>query len=294
MTEPFIVEVRRNGVLEAVHRVHAVAVRDGAVVDERGDAGLTCFMRSSSKPLQALPLVRARDDLSQADIAIACASHRATPEQLQAARDLLRKGNSTEDDLELGLQEGRPPEKIYNNCSGKHAGMLALCDARGWAKQGYHEAGHPVQQACADAHAEAAHASIDELPQGNDGCGVVTFAMPLERMAFAFANLPQLPQAHLITDAMRARPELVGGAEGPDVLLMQRTDSWVAKGGAEGLLCAVDLATNTGIALKAEDGAHRALGPALAAFVDVPLPPLHVKNTRDEIVGEVSLRTSPA
>lgn len=294
MPDPFIVEVRRNGVVEAVHRVHAVAVRDGAVVDERGDAGLTCFMRSSSKPLQALPLVRARDDLSQADIAIACASHRATDEQLDAARALLQKANATEDDLELGLQEGRPPEKIYNNCSGKHAGMLALCDARGWPKQGYHEAHHPVQQACADAHAEAAHASVDELPRGNDGCGVVTFAMPLERMAFAFASLPQLPQADRITTAMRARPELVGGADGPDVLLMQRTDSWVAKGGAEGLLCAVDLATNTGIVLKAEDGAHRALGPALAAFVGVQLPPLHVKNTRDEIVGEVSLRTSSA
>ena len=294
MADPFIVEVRRNGVLEAVHRVHAVAVRNGAVVDERGDAALSCFMRSSSKPLQALPLVRARDDLSQADIAIACASHRATPEQLAAARALLQKGNSTEDDLELGLQEGRPPEKIYNNCSGKHAGMLALCDARGWPKQGYHAAHHPVQQACADAHAEAAQASIDELPRGNDGCGVVTFAMPLERMALAFANLPHLPQAHRITEAMRARPELVGGADGPDVLLMQRTDSWIAKGGAEGLLCAVDLATSTGIALKAEDGAHRAIGPALAAFVDVQLPVVHVKNTRGEIVGEVSLRTSPA
>ena len=294
MADPFIVEVRRNGVLEAVHRVHAVAVRNGAVVDERGDAGLTCFMRSSSKPLQALPLVRARDDLSQADIAIACASHRATPAQLAAARALLAKGNSTEDDLELGLQEGRPPAKIYNNCSGKHAGMLALCDARGWPKQGYHEAQHPVQQACADAHAEAAHASIDELPQGNDGCGVVTFAMPLERMAFAFSNLPQLPHANRITEAMRARPELVGGADGADVLLMQRTESWIAKGGAEGLLCAVDLATSTGIVLKAEDGAGRALGPALAAFVGVQLPPLYVKNTRDEIVGEVSLRTPSA
>ena len=294
MSEPFIVEVRRNGTLEAIHRVHAVAVRDGAVVDERGEAGLSCFLRSSSKPLQALPLVRARDDLSQADIAIACASHRATPEQLAAARALLRKGNSTEEDLELGLQEGRPPEKIYNNCSGKHAGMLALCDARGWPKRGYHEAQHPVQHACAEAHAEAAHATIDELPQGNDGCGVVTFAMPLERMAFAFANLPQLPDASRITDALRAHPELVGGADGADVLLMQGSESWIAKGGAEGLLCAVDLSTNTGIALKAEDGAGRALAPALAAFVGVQLPPVYVKNTRGEIVGDVSLRTTSA
>src|SRR5690242_9445735 len=89
--EPIVVEARRNGTVEAVHRVHAVAVRDGAVVAEAGDAGLTCFMRSSSKPLQALPLVRARSDLTTEDVAIACASHRATPEQLQAAAALLAK-----------------------------------------------------------------------------------------------------------------------------------------------------------------------------------------------------------
>jgi L-asparaginase II len=296
--EPLIVEVRRNGIVEAVHRVHAVAVRDGAVVQEAGDAGLTCFMRSSSKPLQALPLVRARDDLTDEDIAIACASHRATEEQLAAAQALLDKANATEDDLELGLQEGRPPRKLYNNCSGKHAGMLALCDVMQWPKPGYHAAQHPVQQAAAKAHAEAAQADEQELPTGNDGCGVVTFAMPLERMALAFANLPTLPQAQRITQAMRARPHLVGGADGTDVLLMQLPDpndhAFVAKGGAEGLLCAVDLATGTGYALKAEDGDSRALRPAAAAFMGVDLPLLQVENTRGEIVGDVSLRTRPA
>jgi len=293
--DPLIVEVRRNGILEAVHRVHAVAVRDGAVVKEAGDAQLTCFMRSSSKPLQALPLVRARGDLTQEDIAIACASHRATDEQIAAAKALLQKANATEDDLELGLQEGRPPHKIYNNCSGKHAGMLALADAKGWQKRNYREPQHPVQQACADAHAEAAEAHKEEFAIGNDGCGVVTFAMPLERMALAFANLPQLAQAHRIAEAMRAKPHLVGGADGTDVLLMQDTSpghAIVAKGGAEGLLCAVDLATNTGYALKTEDGDPRAHRAAAAAFLNIDLPPLQVENTRGEIVGEVSLRTS--
>ena len=291
MPKPLVVEVRRNGVVEAVHRVHAVAVRDGAVVAERGDAGLTCFMRSSSKPIQALPLVRARDDLSQADIAIACASHRATPEQLQAARALLEKAESTEDDLELGPQEGRAKELIHNNCSGNHAGMLALCRARGWPTEGYRLPDHPVQQACAQAHAEAADVEEADMPTGVDGCAVVTFALPLERMAHAFARLPQLPHAHKVTEAMRAHPELVGSADGADVLLMQNTHSYVAKGGAEGLLCGVDLASNTGFALKAEDGAFRALAPAAAAFLDVTIPPTLVRNTRGEVVGEVSLQT---
>ena len=292
--EPLIVEVRRNGVLEATHRVHAVAVRDGAVVAERGDGGLTCFMRSSSKPLQALPLVRARDDLTQEDIAIACASHRATPEQLAAATALLARANATEDDLELGLQEGRPPQKIYNNCSGKHAGMLALCRANDWPTQGYRLPGHPVQQACARAHAEAAEARLEELATGNDGCGVVTFALPLERMAHAFARLQHLPQASRITEAMRAHPHLIGGADGADVLLMQHTESHIAKGGAEGLLCGVDLATGTGYALKAEDGSFRALAPAASGFHGIDLPPALVRNTRDEVVGEVSLQTGTA
>lgn len=290
--DSLVVEVRRNGVVEAVHRVHAVAVRDGAVVAQAGDAGLTCFMRSSSKPLQALPLVRARDDLSQADIAIACASHRASPEQLAAARALLDKAGCTEDDLELGLQDGRPPHKLYNNCSGKHAGMLALCRAHGWPTRGYHEPEHPVQQACAAAHAEAAGARVAELPTGIDGCGVVTFALPLERMALAFATLPALDGGDRIAGALRAHPELLGGEDGADVLLIRHTETLVAKGGAEGLLCVADLATGTGYVLKCEDGSSRPLATAAAAFVGVELPPTRIANTRGEIVGDVSLQTT--
>src|SRR5579872_7468491 len=107
--DAIIVEVRRNGLVEARHRVHAVAVRDGAVIAEAGDGSLTCFMRSSSKPIQALPLARARDDLDARELAIACASHRATPDQIAAVRALLAQAPAREDELELGLQEGRPP-----------------------------------------------------------------------------------------------------------------------------------------------------------------------------------------
>jgi L-asparaginase II len=294
--EPLIVEVRRNGVVEAVHRVHAVAVRDGHVVQEHGEAALTCFMRSSSKPIQALPLVRARDDLSQADIAIACASHTATPGQIEAAAALLAKAGCTEDDLELGLQPGRLPQKLFNNCSGKHAGMLALCRAREWPTRGYHQPHHPVQQASAQAHAEAAEARPDELATGTDGCGVVTFALPLERMALAFSRLPTLDQAaRRVVEAMHARPDLIGSEDGADVLLMRNTDTVVAKGGAEGLLCAIDLRTNTGYALKSEDGASRALTPAAGVLFSLAsMQRVDVRNTRGEVVGDISCRTADA
>jgi L-asparaginase II len=291
--EPLIVEQRRNGTLEARHRVHGVAVRDGAVIREAGDAAFTCFMRSASKPIQALPLVRARDDLTDRDIAIACASHRATPDQIAAARDLLAKAPAAEDDLELGLQQGRPPEKIFHNCSGKHAGMLALCRARGWPLQDYRLPEHPVQLQARAAHAEAADADEQELPTGTDGCGVVTFALPLERMAYAYARLERLPEARRVADAMRAHPDLVGGPDGVDFQLMRSAAGWIAKGGAEGLLCAAG--NGIGIVLKAEDGASRPLGPALAAFVAplgidlTHLAVVHVTNSRGERVGDLRI-----
>jgi L-asparaginase II len=291
--EPIVVEVRRSGVVEAAHRVHAVAVRSGEVVAEAGDPSLTCFMRSSSKPLQALPLVRARDDLPDDEVAIACASHRDTPEQVGAVRALLARAEATEDDLELGLQEGRPPQKIHHNCSGKHAGMLALCRAHGWPAQGYHLPEHPVQRACREAHVEAAEVEPEEA--ASDGCGVVTFALPLERMAHAYSRLESLPGGDRIAAAMRARPDLVGGPDGADFLLMRAAPGWLAKGGAEGLLCAAG-PDGTGVALKAEDGSSRAHAPALADFlgrIGVELPGLAevpVLNSRGERVGEIVTR----
>ncbi len=295
--DPIVVEVRRNGIVEARHLVHAVAVQDGAVVAEAGNAALTCFMRSSSKPIQALPLARARADLDDRDLAIASASHRATDDQLAAVRELLAKAPATEDDLELGPQDGRPPQKIFNNCSGKHAGMLALCRANGWPTVGYRLPAHPVQQTCAAAHAEAVEAGEEELPTGTDGCGVVTFGLQLERIAYAFSRFERLPQGERIANAMRAHPDLVGGPDGADFHLMRAAAGWFAKGGAEGLLCAGG-PSGLGLALKSQDGAARPLGPALAAFLaplGVALPELAsipVTTTRGDLVGELAVSRS--
>jgi L-asparaginase II len=234
--------------------------------------------------------VRARGDLPDDELAIACASHRDTPEQVAAVRALLARAEATEDDLELGLQEDRPPRKIHHNCSGKHAGMLALCRAHGWPTQGYHLPEHPVQRACHEAHAEAAEAEPEEA--ASDGCGVVTFALPLERMAHAYSRLETLPGGDRIAAGMRARPDLVGGPDGADFFLMRAAPGWVAKGGAEGLLCAAG-PDGIGVALKAEDGAGRGHRPALAVFLkqlgfDLPdLAEVPVFNSRGERVGEV-------
>lgn len=292
MREPLVVEVRRNGVVEAVHRVHAVAVRGGEVVVAAGNPTHACFMRSASKPLQALPLVRSRDDLPDDELAIACASHHDMPEQIAAVRALLVRADATEEDLELGSQEGRPPELIHNNCSGNHAGMLALCRARDWPTQGYHLPEHPVQQACLDAHLEAAELGPGAIPTGTDGCGIVTFALTLERMAHAFSRLASLPGGARVAAAMRARLDLVGGPDGVDYHVMREAPGWLAKGGAEGLLCAAG-PDGTGVAIKTEDGASRAHAPALAAFLEplgVDLSDLAARpllNTCGDLVGEM-------
>src|SRR5205085_11982818 len=143
--EPLRVVVRRGAVVEAVHVVHAVAVQEGRVVESAGDPELVTYMRSSAKPLQALPLARARNDLDERDLAIASASHRASPDELEAVRALLAKAEAIEDDLECGAEDG---SRLRHNCSGKHAGMLALCRARDWPARGYRLAGHPVQEGC--------------------------------------------------------------------------------------------------------------------------------------------------
>src|SRR5438105_3016131 len=288
--EPLRVSVRRGDVLEAVHRVHAVAVQDGAVIAEAGDAGLVAFMRSSSKPLQAIPLARARADADDRDLAIASASHLADEAQLAAVRALLAKAPAEEDELECGA-EGDPPSPLKHNCSGKHAGMLALCRARGWRSEGYRLEGHRVQREMLAVHAEAAVVAEDEIPTAVDGCGVVTFALPLERMAHAFSQLPQLEGGDRVAAAMRAHPDLIRGPLAADTRLMKALPGWIAKGGAEGLLCAAG--DGIGVALKAEDGNGRALGPAAAAFFgrlelelgDLAVLPLD--NSRGERVGEI-------
>ena len=285
---PITVIVRRGGVTEATHVVHAVAVRDDAVVEHAGETDRVAYLRSSAKPFQALPLVRARDDLASEEIAIAAASHLASPEQLAAVRSLLAKAPAREDELECGHE----PTPLEHNCSGKHAGMLALCRAHGWASRGYRLAAHPVQRACLAEVAAAADAPADEIPTTVDGCGVVTFALPLERMALMFSRLESIDGGAAVAAAMRAHPELIRGPLAADSMLMRELEGWTAKGGAEGLLCAAG-PDGLGLALKSEDGNMRGLRPALAEFLrrlgletgELGIVPL--ENSRGEVVGEV-------
>ncbi len=286
--EPILVEVVRGELVEARHLVHAVAVRDGALVGAAGDPALVTYLRSSAKPIQALPLVHARVDLTAPEIAIACASHLARLEQLGPVRSLLAKAPASEDELECGPD----PTPVEHNCSGKHAGMLALCRAQHWPSAGYRLAGHPCQEAMLAEVAAAAEVEPGAIATAVDGCGVLTFGLPLERMAHAFSRLEGLEGGRRVADAMRELPELIRGPRAADTMLMQTLPGWIAKGGAEGLLCAAS-PDGLGVALKVEDGNTRAVRSGLAEFlgrlgVDTgDLGVVQLENSRGERVGEL-------
>jgi len=283
-----VVEVTRGPVVEARHVVHAVAISDGKLELALGDPGLVTFLRSSAKPLQALPTVRARPDLDDEEIALMCASHLAAPEQLAVVRRLLAAAPAREDELECGIDDSR----IEHNCSGKHAGLLALCRARGWPSDGYRLAGHLCQEAMLAEIAAAAGLDPAAIPTAIDGCGVLTFGLTLERAATAFGRLPRLDGGERVVRAMRANPDLLRGPVALDVQLIRSLDGWFAKGGAEGLLCAAS-ADGLVLALKVMDGSFRALAPALTHVLGrlgvegEALGGLEVTNARRERVGEL-------
>jgi L-asparaginase II len=291
MEGPIEVEVTRGSVVEAVHVVHAVALRDGEIVAQAGDPRLLTYLRSSAKPLQALPLVRSRPDLDDRLIAIACASHEARPEQLEAVRALLAAAPASEDDLETGPA----PTRIEHNCSGKHAGFLATCHARGLQTQGYRLAQHPLQAELLQEVAGAADIDPGAIPVAVDGCGVPTFALPLDRCARLFGALPTLDGGPRVVAAMRAHPDLLQGQIAADARVVRNLPGWVGKGGAEGLYCARS-SDGLAIAVKAEDGAYRAILPAVESFlarlgIDADgLGIVPLENSRGERVGMVSVR----
>jgi L-asparaginase II len=316
-----IVTVRGDAV-ESRHRVHAAVVdRGGALRVSAGDPELTTFWRSCAKPFQVMPLLRAGhlDALGWGDdeLALACASHGGEPEHVAIARAMLESVELDEGDLACGAHEplsrrGKqlaerapvPLTRLHNNCSGKHAAMLALAVREGWPILGYEQRDHPVQRACAAAVAEWSRVPRGALLQSVDGCGVVTFGLPLAAMAGAFARLGACARAGdevpaRILGAMRTRPFLVGGTDRFDTALIEETGgAVVSKVGAEGVHSVLLVEEGIAFAVKVEDGAIRAQHPAvlrllqhlgalprdlptrLAGFLQQP-----VLNTRGEVVG---------
>ncbi len=314
----------RGAVVESHHRVHAAVVdaRDD-LVGAAGDAARVTHWRSCAKPFQVIPLLRSGgfDDLHWGDdeLALACASHGGEPEHVAIAERMLSGIGLEEGDLACGPHEplsargakllreaGERPTRLHNNCSGKHAAMLAAAHTAGWPLFGYERAGHDVQRCCLRSVAEWSGMPAEQIGMAVDGCGVVEFVLPLEQMARAYARLARaaregagIPQR--IVGAMQTRPFLVGGTDRFDSILIEETDGRiVAKIGAEGVHSAAILDQEVGVAVKVEDGASRAQFPALVRLLQLldALPQAlparldeflkrQIRNTRGEAVGEI-------
>lgn len=292
MTPPAVlVEVERSGLVESVHLGHVVVVDAGGdVVLAAGDPDGIVYPRSSVKPLQAAAMLAAGLALQGSDLALACASHSGEPFHLRGVEDMLTAAGldaqalQCPPDLPYGeqarntyLAAGRGPSRVAMNCSGKHAAMLATCQARGWPLATYLDPGHPLQQAI---RATIEHcAGSAAVTASVDGCGAPLWAVPLVGLARAFATLPELsPQ---VVTAVRDYPEYTGGTTRDITHLMRGVPGLVAKDGAEGVQAMVldHDGRRFGAALKIADGAQRAR-PVVAAAV------LHALGVRAAILDE--------
>ena len=319
------VESTRGSIVESRHAV-SVAVADvtGRLRAQAGNPHCFTYLRSAAKPFQAMPIITdsaaERFAITPEELALACGSHNSEPEQVERVKRFLERIGCTERDLAcrphrpLWRESTRLPEAerpaeaprtpAASNCSGKHAAMLALARHHGWPVGGYHERGHPVQDRVRRELVRFADVPETEIGEGVDGCGVVAFAMPLSKLARAYAALVASDEtaACRVVEAMRSYPDLVAGRGRLCTGLMRGFPGSIAKVGAEGVYCAAFRHSGLALALKVEDGSNQAavvavihvldqlgLEPrasqALPEFAEWPLT-----NTRGEPVGVMRTR----
>lgn len=284
-----LVHVTRGSLVECSHRGSiAVVGRNGRLLASAGDPQRLVFARSAAKPLQAAAVVAsgaaARFQLNAKELAVLCASHNGEPEHVENVLAVLAKLGLPMEALRCGahppthkpaaealIRAGEPFLAVHNNCSGKHSGMLALAMHLGADPDGYTRADHPVQQAMLAAFARFAGVPQSSVALGTDGCGVPTFGVPLTALALAFARFGSpsgdddlAHAARIIADAIRAHPHMIAGTGRFDSDLIRATRGRIlGKMGADGVFAAAVPGLGIGLAVKIEDGARRALFPAV-------------------------------
>ena len=289
---PMVVEVTRGDLVESTHHVAACAVDPrGDVVFSAGNVEDLVYLRSSAKPFIAAAAmeagVRERFGLEPREIAVMAASHFGEPFHVAAVESILSKIGLDVTALQCGthlpydeasaralVRQGIEPSAIYNNCSGKHAGILALCVAIGADTATYLEADNPAQRAILELCARVSDDDARTWPLGVDGCGIPVYATSLRHAALSFARLADpsglaardADALRAVRDAMVAFPEYVAGTGQLDSMLMQVGDGAIAcKGGAEGVHGVAAIAAGLGYVSKVRDGAGRARGPSTVA-----------------------------
>ena len=287
--------VTRGDAVDSVHYGSiAVVDRHGRLLFAAGDPRYLTTTRSALKPLQALPLVAAggieRFGFSPEQVALLCASHSGEPRQVAAVANMLERAGCTAEQLQCGVhpplfyaaREELPPAGVkftplHHNCSGKHSGMLAYCRQCDLPLDSYLAFDHPLQQAIRVAVAYMTGVAEDALVAGIDGCSAPNYAVPLDRLAYAFARLATASDDERygtaparLAAAMTAHPEMVSGEGRNDLILMRAgRGDWVTKVGAEGVQAVGVRSKGWGIALKVVDGNARGLHPATVAALDL-------------------------
>jgi L-asparaginase II len=294
MTDPVLVEATRGGATESEHR-GAVAVMDanGKAVLTLGEVERAVFPRSAVKGLQALPLIETgaadRYGLTQAELALACASHSGEPRHTEAAASMLAKAGRDATCLECGTHwpsneqaarqlaaSGRGPTALHNNCSGKHAGFICVACATDTDPKGYVLPDHSVQRRIKGVFEDMMGVRLPDTARGVDGCSIPTYASPLTGLATAFARFgsgeklspDRAAAARRLREAVAAEPFMVAGSRRFDTAVMQALGEKVfTKTGAEGVYCAALPQQGLGIALKCDDGAGRAAEAVMASLI---------------------------
>ena len=296
MSDPVVVEVTRGGAVESVHRGAAIVVdQDGGVVFACGEVDRNVFPRSAVKALQALALVESgiaeKFGLSEAELALCCASHSGEPRHVEAAASMLRKAGRDASALECGAHwpsvvgeavqkfaaTGARPTALHNNCSGKHSGMVCLACGQDSDPAGYIRREHPVQRRIAEVLGEVTGAPIGEsTPCGTDGCSIPTYGFPLRALALGFARFgtghgfgqPRARAAATLRAAVARNPFFVAGTDRFDTRAMTMLGAKIfTKTGAEGVHCASLPEAGLGVAVKCADGAGRAAEVMMATLV---------------------------
>lgn len=259
------VQLLREGIVESTHKVHAVACDSrGRTLAKAGDPEFGTFIRSSLKPFQALAVLTTGTldhfELSDKDLAIICSSHQGNIEQVRQAFNILWRCDVEPGALKCPTPEGKNTP-LAHNCSGKHAGMLAVCKQQGWSLDGYVGRSHPLQKLIIKQIAELIGMPADEFICAHDNCSAPTYFMQLNQMAALFAKLASGDSLQLerIVRAMTHYPMLISGPAGFDSQLMQLSQGdLVSKSGAEGIQCIGRVGDGMGIAIKVVDGSKRA------------------------------------
>lgn len=266
-TQTQAIEVRllREGIVESTHRVQAVVCDNrGRVLSVAGNPDTATFIRSALKPFQALAVTTTgtleRFNLNDRDLAIICSSHQANIEQVRQVFHILWRSDVDPSALQCPVPEGKKSPLEYN-CSGKHAGMLAVCQQRQWPLTSYLQSSHPVQKLILSQVAELMKMPGEELIRARDDCGAPTYFVQLRQMASLYAQLASGDNLAMerVVRAMTHHPTLVAGEGAFDTELMRLSQGeLVSKAGSEGVECIGRIGEGMGLAIKVMDGAKRA------------------------------------